>query len=185
MNRRGFLKVMLAGSASAPLITEAVSWISGAKQSLVIYDARYSDARTFAAKALRLGAAALESRQDIISLWYEGLGRYLENPEIRVMGLTAYNDFMVLRGCTTELKRQVVFEGIHDCRGGTTLTHTLRHSGAEKSYLQHTGPNWPAVLARALLYENSRYQAERETVVATTVRRAQDHPGTLVSWLIV
>lgn len=189
MNRRGFIKRLVAGSASIPFILETLPRITGADPVLnpviVIHDARYSDARCFAAEAVRLGAAPLVSQQDMIRLWYDRLGRYLENPELRIMGMTAYNDFLLLRSCTAELKRMVVFEGFHDCRGGTTLIHTLRHSDVDEPYLLQKGPDWPALLAKALFYKNTSKPALRETVVATTTQRAPDHPGTLVSWLIV
>ena len=189
MNRRGFLKGILAGSVSTPVIAGAMPAANGPESlpatSIVIHDARYSDARTFAAAATRLGAIATGPRADLIHLWQQRLGPTLRKHRYRVMGMTTYADFMLLRDCMSTIKYRPVFEGLHDCRGHTVLTHKLRYRGQIKPALIFAGRQWPATLARVLYRDQEAKWPLQESVITSSVQRATDHPGTLVSWMMV
>lgn len=153
----------------------------------VLYDARYSDAREFAHALVRRGAAAFATHQDVVPLWYERVkGRTA--PPFRLGGLTPHSDLVLLEQCAAASGLALLYQGMHDARGATTVTHSLRARGgftdAASAAVFSAGPRWPAALAAAL------NAALLEGVWAPSLRaaggapRAADHPGTLTSWVL-
>jgi len=188
MNRRGFLKTAITGSVYVPVMARAVpSVIAVADEpaaAIVLHDARYSDARKFSAAAARLGAQVMAQEADMIRLWYRELDAFLQSHGNWIMGMTTCSDFMLICDCTATLKRRVIYEGLHDCRGGDTLTHRLQFRSKKIPRAMDSGPEWPETLARALCRSRGSDRPLQETVMRSNTRRAEDNPGTLVSWLI-
>lgn len=188
MNRRGFLKTAVAGSVCVTVLARATPGVIAAAHepaaAIVLHDARYSDARRFAAAAARLGAMPLAPQLDLMPLWYEQLGPYLQVHAHRLMGMTTYVDFMLIRDCTATLNHRVIYEGLHDCRGGETLTHGLQFRSKKIPLAVDSGPQWPETLARTLYGERVSDRPSQETLMRTNTRHSADNPGTLVSWLI-
>ena len=189
MNRRGFLKTAVAGSICTPVLARAVPGINNVAHepvaAIVLHDTRYSDARMFATGAVRQGARVMAQEADMIRLWHRELNAFLQGHGHRIMGMTTCSDFMLIRDCTATLRRRVIYEGLHDCRGSDTLTHSLQFRGGNISIALHGGPEWPETLARTLYRERDRDRPLTKTVIKSNTRRAADNPGTLVSWLIV
>ena len=182
MNRRGFIKGVLAGSVTVPPAPgEPITPMT----TIVIHDPRYTDARVFALQSARMGAVVRESQLDVARLWYEkNMDGHLAENDIRLMGMTAYADYLSIQSCMKGCEYKVIFEGFHDCRGAAYLTHKLRYHGCGSLSFPFQGRQWPATLARILFDMERGGPSELETVIRSTTRRAPDHPGTLVSWLV-
>ena len=121
----------------------------------VIYDARYADARAFAAALQPRGATLVSTRGDSAGIWYGDFGRHIRHSRGLVAGLTTYADLVIAQGCCREFGLRLVYEGAHDARGSDRVAHRYRQAGAKSGTAGDAiGP------------------------------RSPDHPGYLVSWLL-
>ena len=90
MNRRENLSLML-GSAAASLLPSAGR---AAERAVVIYDARFPEARAFAAGAPR----ALDCSHDVAILWYSSQLSTARGPQV-AQGMTTAADALVIADC--------------------------------------------------------------------------------------
>jgi hypothetical protein len=157
------------------------AWITG-----VIYDARYSDARRFAAALVGTGAAPFDTQPDPVWLWRRTLRTHVtRNPAGALAGMTPYCERRLIEACASELGLRTLFEATHDARNSPRLIH--RWSGADGRHLRRalggTNTTWPASLAHALALGTLTRCSNRNTIFADA-RPAADRKGTLVSWVI-
>jgi hypothetical protein len=199
VNRRDFVKS--AGAVIVPVVilgprlsAIAVARSMSASITAVIYDERYRDCRIFAEALSRQGATAFPANGDSASLWYGALRAQLVRHGGQVAGLTTHSDFGVSQSCGRELDLKMLYQGAHDCRASSSLTHRLRGRVDQRILAAaFTGGNasWPRRLARILGPDSGSTAspnefAARATWEETTVTtsRSSDHPGYLMSWLL-
>lgn len=183
MNRR---ETLLSGAAVAALAM-LPPWAKargGRRPALtaVVHDRRYADSRAFAEALEAPGIESLSVQSGAVDLWRAHLGRVGGRPKLA--GMTTWADFATLRLCAAELRMSVLHQCLHDCRGSSTLTHRIHSAepGRVARALSEGGARWPRALATSLISASGGDAGEE--VVAGLHRRAADHPGTLVSWLI-
>lgn len=149
---------------------------------IAIHDARFSDARAFAAAAAASGAIHHASERDVAALWYERLG-----PEARsaaFAGLTTYADMVVIGGIAAEAGRRLSFRASHDGRGRERIRHAvLTGNRRAAGLLDRSGGAWPQALWAFLSDRPDRLAGLPQS--AQPGRRASDHPGVLWSWLVI
>jgi hypothetical protein len=203
VNRRNFVKgasavivpvVFLGPRLSAIAVARSMS----ASITAVIYDERYCDCSAFAEALRRQGATAFPANGDSASLWYGALRAQLLRHGGRVAGFTTHSDLGVSQSCGRELQLKMLYQGAHDCRASSSLTHRLRGRVDQQIMAAaFTGGNasWPRRLARILCHipgpdsgstaspDDSADRATWEETSVTT-SRSGDHPGYLTSWLL-
>jgi len=177
-------------AAALPWPTESGAGVasrgSWARITGVIYDARYSDARRFAAALVVTGATPFDTQPDPVWLWRRTLRSHVtRNPQGALAGMTPYCEQKLIEACASELGLRTLFEATHDARNSPQLIH--RWSGADGRHLRQafgaTNPAWPASLAQALALGMLTRCSNRHTIFADA-RPAADRKGTLVSWVI-
>jgi hypothetical protein len=153
----------------------------------VVYDERYSDCRSFADILARRGATPFPVNGDCGRLWHGALREHLVANRGSVAGLTTDCDFVVSRICGRELGLSVVYEGAHDSRGSSDVTHRLRSTPYQRKIvaaLGRDGSSWAEALAQSLLRLPSPDSAAIFCApVSLKTPRSSDHPGYLTSWL--
>lgn len=203
MNRReavarlsliGAAAVTRGSWAAAPseMREESGSWDGAVPQGksgslcAVIHDERYSDARRFAEALKSPGVMRLASTGEAIALWTRECRPRLPQRAWRLAGLTTYSDFVLLRACARESGGGLLYESLHDCRRGGRIVHAVRAGGSIPAIARALRDgDWAARLARVLAYAPLSTKAEEARIVRVAgCRPADDHPGTLASWVI-
>ena len=166
------------------------SWEPGfslSRIAAVVYDERYSDCRSFADILVGHGATPFPVNGDCGQLWYGALREHLVRSRGRVAGLTTDSDFVVSRACGRELGLRLTYEGAHDSRGSSNVTHRLRSTPYQREIVAALGgddASWAETLAQSLLCLPSHDGAEiLSAPVSVKTARSFDHPGYLTSWL--
>jgi hypothetical protein len=200
INKRDFLKQTAAATtalSAAGVIGPALATVPRMaaepvplKASIagVVYDARYSDTRAFAAEFGQRGVMLLQTDGDAARLWQGPIKALLDaNPSARLAGLTSHADLAVLQTLGAERSLATLYEGWHDCRGSRTLTHMV-HAGPRAHdfgwMLREAGADWPPALAHAILTAPLSGRGRHQERIVTTTPRSADNPGALVSWVI-
>lgn len=193
MNRRDLLKRAGAAIIPAAILGSQLPWMVVSwkprisRIAAVVYDERYSDCRSFAGILVRHGATPFPVSGDCGRLWYGALRAHLAGNRGNVAGLTTDSDFVVSRACGRELGLGLVYEGAHDSRGSSNVTHRLRRTAYELEMvhaLDSGGAFWAEALAQSLLRLPSHDGAAILSVlVSVKTARSFDHPGYLTSWL--
>jgi hypothetical protein len=193
VNRRDLLK--RAGAAIIPaailgsrLPAMGASWEPGISRiAAIVYDERYSDCRSFADILVRHGATPFPVNGDCGRLWHGALMEHLVGNRGNVAGLTTDSDFVVSSICGRELGLAVAYEGTHDSRGSSNVTHRLRSAAYQREIaaaLGGAGASWAENLAQSLLRLPSLGSAAVFCApVSLKTPRSSDHPGYLTSWL--
>jgi hypothetical protein len=163
------------------------SWEPGISRiAAVVYDERYSDCRSFADILVRHGATPFPVNGDSARLWHGALREYLVGNRGNVAGLTTDSDFVVSRVCGGALGLGLAYEGAHDIRGSSNVTHRLRSTAYQREIaaLGSDGGAWVETLAQSLLRLPSHESAAIfGAPVSLKTPRSSDHPGYLTSWL--
>jgi hypothetical protein len=192
LNKREFITgaIAVTGSALASNagLRDALG-CEGASVTAVLYDARYGDARAFAAALTGRGATAHRTGQDVVASWYRDVRDLAARPHARIAGLTPHSDLALLQDCAAELRLKLLYEGLHDRRRTAGLVHTVRARGALANAavrgLCSAQTEWTGALAAVLGRAASRGDwSAWQNVVQPDVWPAADHPGTLASWMI-
>lgn len=199
ITKRGFLAGAAAAAAAGAAPT-SLGWGRGHARpfDLVVFNERYGDARAFARALGSQGGAAFAIAGDAGTLWYRTLAQHVAAGARRVAGMSTPTDLFILETLAREaagLRARFVVH--HDCRGGSTLTHSIYADGRGRQVeraIRTAGAQWPVALAAVLPYAAdpaARPQAAGLVVglaadirLATPVERAADHPGLLVSWIL-
>jgi hypothetical protein len=185
MERRDFIK-RTAAVASVTAIggiagfqVDAKTLLPPLRDATVLVDERFSDSRRFAAALEARGAIVVSLSEDIGRLWYGELGAQCRRPGSFIAGLTLHTELFVSQLFARECGKKLAAFGQHDCRGQSTLVHSLPSNLA----LNLSDANdWPETIAATL---SGLRQCEVTHVSrASRVVRAVDHPGTLYSWMI-
>ena len=193
LDRRTFLKDASALTASAALIASGASSVvrvgesDEPRVSAVLFDSRYSSSREFADALVREGAAAFDARADIAALWYGPLREHFAKYGGRVAGLTTDSDFAVSKSFGREFQFSLSYEGSHDSRGSTAITHRLRGSESVSQIefaLRHADSNWARSLGQALARTRSEASPKQWQSSVAHASQLGDHPGFLRSWLL-
>ena len=203
MDKRRFITAVLSTAAAAAAARSAPVRAAGAHAAnrgdfateprrpgiaAVIYDERYSDAREFASALESAGATAFASAQDPVPLWYRQLAPRSAREDARFAGLTPHSDLSLLAQCAAAHDLALLYEGVHDCRWASTVSHSLRARGGltdvAATAVFGAGPRWPGALAAALHAAVLAGVWARPLEARHSAPRAIDHPGTLVSWVI-
>lgn len=209
ITKRGFLRGASAAAfaATAPRGSWAAS-TTGASRSednlqgapasppldVVVFNDRYSDARTFAEALGERGVPTLAMAGDAGTLWHGTLAKEVAAGRGRLAGIGTSMDLLILESLGREAGLRVRFLAHHDCRGSRTLTHVI---AAKHAHLAHatltselSGPDWPVRLA-ALFPGVAEHARVREPAgngvdlrIVTTATRSDDHPGMLFSWIL-
>lgn len=159
--------MLAAGALAAP----HGAWARGvsAAPAVALYDARYDEARRFAAALSRAGALQLETGRDVAVLWYGRLQHLaVAYPGLRLAGLATGADFLVIRGCAAEARLTVAHHAIHE--GG--MHHRTIRGEDHAAALSRAGVGWPEALAARLVG------------APATTNAGPSSPVALVSWLI-
>lgn len=210
ITKRGFLRGASAAAfaAAAPRGSWAGS-ATGASRSennlpeapasppfdAVVFNDRYSDARTFAEALGERGVPTLAMAGDAGTLWHGTLAREVATGRVRLAGIGTSMDLLIMESLGREAGLRVRFLAQHDCRGSRTLTHVI---AAKHAHLAHAtltselgGPDWPVRLAALLpdVAEHARVRGSAgdgvDLRIVTTATRSDDHPGMLLSWILV
>ena len=190
-DRRDFIKTSAAAAAGAALVSPALASaniLPGSGQiSAVIFDPRFSDSRAFAETLMARGARGFSTAEDIGRLWNGPLAEAFAAAPGALAGLTPHTDLFISQVFAGQVTRgRLVFEAMHDSRGGALLVHTLDMAPSERGLADEiaaSGEAWPVRLAERLDAMTSRAAPSlREAAQSQAV--ADDHPGTLFSWVI-
>jgi hypothetical protein len=193
MKRREFLKSVAVVPASLAAAHWSAETVADAVQtpriSVVLYDQRYTDCRTFADLLAREGAVAFSSGGDAVSVWYGALRRHVAHYGGCVAGMTADSDLAASRACGREVGLKLLYEGSHDCRTSHRLIHRLRGNGIEREVyaaLLHDEAPWPFAIADALSRPPlpTRVMNAIAGAPVITTPDSAGHPGYLTSWLL-
>ena len=197
ITKRGFL----AGAASAAAVVSTPAGVVWASEratpfDLVVFNERYGDARLFAQALGAQGAAMLPIAGDAGTVWFGTLAKGIASGQRRIAGMGTPTDLFILETLAREADHmRVQFVAHHDCRGGSTLTHSFYADGRGRQVgraVQSAGAQWPSALAAALPHaadDTVRPAVAGRSVAAdirltTNVERSDDHPGMLVSWIL-
>ena len=186
MHRRNFVKTAaaLAGIAAIPGVSARAF---AAPIAAVIFDERYADARHFADELVRRGARPFATRSNVARLWYDAAGRNIVPDGTRLAGFTPYSDLVVVQWIVACWNSRVLYEGVHDARRATTVSHSLTSATGHPQLvaaLSGSSPNWPRALAAALCCSELAGARNRRTTIMGKAIRSNDFPGTLVSWTV-
>jgi len=193
LDRRTFLKDASVLTASAALIASGASSVvrAGASDerriSAVLFDSRYSSSREFADALVGEGAVAFDARADIAALWYGPLREHVAKYGGRVAGLTTDSDFAVSKSFGREFQFSLSYEGSHDSRGSTAISHRLRGSQSVSQIElapRHADSNWARALGQALARTRSEASPKQWQSSVAHTSQLGDHPGFLRSWLL-
>jgi hypothetical protein len=193
MNRRDLLKragatiipAAILGSRLPAMVASGEPGIS--RIAAVVYDERYSDCRSFANILVQRGAAPFPVNGDCGRLWQGTLREHLVRNRGNVAGLTTDSDFVVSRAGGREVGLRLVYEGAHDSRGSSDVTHRLRTTAYQREIvaaLGSDGASWAETLAQSLLRLPAHDTAALFCApVSLKTPCSSDHPGYLTSWL--
>lgn len=185
MERRDFIKrtaavasVTAVGGLTA-LQSEAKAAFTKLSNATVLVDERFSDSRRFAAAMQARGATVVSLTEDIGRLWYGELGEQCRKANSFIAGLTLHTELFVSQQFARECGKRLSSFGQHDCRGQSTLVHSLP-CGIDLNLIDTS--DWAEEVAATM---SSRRKCEiTHDVQRSRVVRAIDHPGTLYSWMI-
>jgi hypothetical protein len=175
-SRREFLEaaalsafpVAIAGSpvtAAASLKNTAPNTVPAF--NFVLFDARYSQARSVASRIIRAGATTLHALTDgdITQVWLNEIGPAWQRGPAVVAGLTARPALFCLEQFALSSGLRVVFHAEHIVRPDGQTDHSLLR-GAESlrlsaSDLKQAGSRWHTRIADALVEYRPQPAAER------------------------
>ena len=185
MERRDFLKqsaalasvTALGGVPSAHAKVPTLN-IRRLDDAVVLVDERFSDSRRFAAALASRGVRVVSLSEDIGRLWYGDLRTHCARSGSFISGLTLHTDLFVSQLFARDCGKALQTVGEHDCRGRTTLVHSLP-AGIDLTRIDR----WPEAVAAAMCDKTVCDAAH--VVRSSLTRRADDHPGSLFSWMIV
>jgi hypothetical protein len=187
--KRAGAAIIPAAILGSRLPAMGASWEPGfSRIAAVVYDERYSDCRSFADILVRHGATPFPVNGDCGRLWHGVMREHLVRNRGNVAGLTTDSDFVVSRACGRELGLRLVYEGAHDGRRLSNVTHRLRSTAYQREIaaaLGSDGASWVETLAQSLLRLPSHDSAAIfGAPVSLQTPRSSDHPGYLTSWLL-
>jgi hypothetical protein len=178
MIRRDLLKMggaaTLGLAAASPFA--AAAGRSNGRAGTILFDARFPHACAFAAAARTSGAQALETGQDLLSLWHGTLrGQSLAG----LAGMTSYAEMVVIAGLVADERRSFAMRLAH-VAGNSGIAHeTVDGPAGAARVLNQAGGNWPVALW-SILGRNAAAGAIAGPGRATLSHR----PGTLWSWAV-
>jgi hypothetical protein len=128
------------------------------------------------------------TERDLASQWRRLLLAGLQRRERpKLSGMTPHSDLVLMNECAAEWNLKLHYEGIHDCRGRETVTHSVRHRLMTEDKLSPrlatAGIGWASTVARSLCEIQPQSALWHERIISGQAPRSQDNPGTLVSWL--
>jgi hypothetical protein len=192
-DRRDFIKTTATAAAGAALASPAFAGAgAGAivepnQVGAVIYDPRFSDSRAFAETLMLRGARAFSTQEDIGRLWNGPLGEMFAAAPLVLAGMTPHTDLFISQAFAGEIARgKVTFEAMHDSRGAQALAHSFDMPADQRGLgeaVSASGRDWPRLLAQRLAAMTPG-AAPRLHELAASESAADDHPGTLFSWVI-
>jgi hypothetical protein len=184
MDRRRFLKVSAATAAAI----SAAHWIALTKPpATVLFDSRYSDARLFGRASEQQGAMAMPVERNVVAQWFAVVAPRAVFRGARIAGLTVHSDLELLQACGAEVGLALRREAFHDSRARSTLNHRIA-TGADAQGIQplhQADMPWPIAMAGWHMgSEESTPVGSLGTWFGQSPYAVDDHPGTLVSWLL-
>ncbi len=196
ITKRGFI----AGAATAAAVAASVSWrtaltddpqiarLAAVPFDYVVLNERYADARRFADALAEQGVPPLPIAGDAGTLWYNTLGRLVAGGRRHIAGIGAPMDLFILETLARDAGLRVRFQGHHDCRGTSTLSHSFQAQarGAQIARaVELARHEWPLALAASLPRTAAALNVRKTHVrLSTDVERSPDHPGMLISWVL-
>jgi hypothetical protein len=128
ITRRTMLQSAVSLGAAMPLATQAAvaalpdsSASAAASATVILHDPRVSlDAGTMA-QLQRNGAQHVALTDDPVRLWRGELKALLAHPDTRLVGVTLWADFLIVRGLAAESRRHVQFERLDPATGTITF----------------------------------------------------------------
>lgn len=185
-NRRQFLQTAAVLSA-APLAGRAAfgSGREAVALDALIFDSRHAGARDFAAHAGARGAPLCAIEGDITDVWQHELRARWKAAPGAVAGLTERPALFLLEQLGFEHGLRVLFEAEHAPDGRGRAAHRVVRSAAPNlaRELEAAGPDWPGVLADALIGGTRAASGDvRPTDAALAAYLGE--PTKLYSWII-
>jgi hypothetical protein len=117
-SRRRFLKggvsaglgAVAMESAGATAITNAGLLDDATSATVVLHDPRIALSRDVVIRLQTNGARVIALGDDPVHLWRSEVGGVLRDPQTRLMGVTRWADFLIVRGLAAETRRHVRYE---------------------------------------------------------------------------
>ena len=150
---------------------------------VVVFDARYGDAWSFAHSAASYGARPAALDVDVVAQWSQSLGPLVRQRPAPVVGLTTYADFVLLRGLAAEVGQRLLFHAYHTRRSSQRVEHRILRGEAWRGALADcsaAGNAWMHALAAQLV-------GDRRSIASTSAGAAVESRAvccTLHSWRI-
>ena len=112
----GALGAQRVSAGSARVATLAAA--SGA--TVVLHDVKLAMDPGVAARLAANGARVIALTDDPVRMWRGELGAVLRDPSTRLLGVTHWADFLIVRGLAAESRRHVRFEKLEPAAGTFT-----------------------------------------------------------------
>ena len=122
-DRRQFLKgslVAAAAASAAPVSASTAPLDVAGTASVVLHDARIALDSSIAERLAANGARIIALDDDPVRMWRGEIGTVLADPQTRLLGITRWADFMIVRGLAAESRRHVRYEKL-DPEAGTLV----------------------------------------------------------------
>jgi hypothetical protein len=121
-NRRQFLAgsavATVSGVAAPDSSAGAATLEAATRASVVLHDVRIPMDPAVAQRLAGNGAQVIALTEDPVRLWRSEVGALLRNPETRLLGITRWADYLIVRGLAAESRRHVRYER-HEPQAGT------------------------------------------------------------------
>lgn len=152
-----------------------------------LVDTRTADGRNFLA-ALPPNTARFELLGDISRTWYGGLAAWMQAPgPKRLVGFSSDADFFLIGRLCVPLRMRAAKLAEHDSRSHGVLVHRLAvrgQQGFREELLAAVG-DWPRMMAGiACAGAVPAAKGDALHLVETSVPRAPDFPGYLLTWVV-
>lgn len=152
-----------------------------------LVDTRTTDGRSFLA-GLPEGVARFELLGDISRTWYSGLAAWVRTPgPKRLVGFSSDADFFMIGQLCRPMRMRAATLAEHDSRGQELLSHRVTMEGQDGlgDELRMAASEWARTMAaRACAGPAPAAKGSAPGVVQTSVPRAPDFPGYLLTWVV-
>jgi len=156
MNRRGFFKASLSGTALSMLCLSAGRALASVQESvgrvevgLVVWDGRMPAPENFAQEAEHLGLKKHRIDGDVSALWYQQLDPMWSTSSLVVAGITAIRPLFILEQMARDRNVRLALSVEHRPQLDGSTEHWIQAPASEIDALQLIlrQESWPRLLA--------------------------------------
>jgi hypothetical protein len=115
MERTSRREFLVRSSLAVPLAAAAPGDIFAAatEATIVLHDARIAMPDAVAQRLREQGARLVTLELDPVRQWRDGLGELFQHADSRLLGVTRWADYLMLRGLAAESRRHVRYERLN------------------------------------------------------------------------